>query len=397
MDIHPPQLSLIGRVLVSLVVTVVVIVATVGNVAVIYLLNGGRSTVRNRSRVIVRKSILTRNSVTCIFLLNLSIADVLHILVCAPFTLVADFLLIYWPFGEFLCRFVNYVQGVVVFLCAFTHVIISFDRLWATTCPIWRRRKLTSTRARLIVLAIWLCSMIIPVPSLLVCRLVQSDDGLNHCQEVWPGSSMNSSLLNGTNETGVDGDYMNSPIETAYNLTSLLFQYVIPLVVITTTYSVIVCRVWGSPAPGEGNVQRDEKRCLARKKLIKMVIIVATLYAGSQLPRHIIYLVTMKSPNAFERETMMYVWLVCQLCTWSATCYNPFIYAWMNRAFRREILDLIPMICCYCCCCCCCADRGSNREEPAETMIECEQPFTNGARRDIRGAGTLEEEAETKV
>ncbi|KAF5405722.1 Tachykinin receptor [Paragonimus heterotremus] len=79
-----------------------------------------------------------------------------------------------------------------------------------------------------------------------------------------------------------------------------------------------------------------------------MVICVATLYAVSQLPRHIVYLVTMNSPNAFERETMMYVWLFCHLSTWSATGYNPFIYAWMNRAFRRGLLDLLYNIFCFC-------------------------------------------------
>ncbi|VDP74419.1 unnamed protein product [Echinostoma caproni] len=83
-----------------------------------------------------------------------------------------------------------------------------------------------------------------------------------------------------------------------------------------------------------------------------MVITVATLYAVSQLPRHVTYLVTVNSPKAFERETMMYVWLVCHFCTWSATCYNLFIYAWMNRAFRRGLYDLIYLIFYWFCCCC---------------------------------------------
>ncbi|TPP62297.1 Neuropeptide Y receptor [Fasciola gigantica] len=388
MGLNPPELSLTGQIIITILVSILVIVATLGNVAVIYLLNGGKPASKYRNgdsmstTAVVpsaprpRKNQLTRHSVTCIFLLNLSIADLLHILLCAPFTVVADVLLIHWPFGSFLCRFVNYVQGVVVFLCAFTHVVLSIDRLAAIQCPIWRRRKLSATGARLIVLGIWLCAMAIPIPSLIVCQLVKSEDGLFYCQEVWPGSTLttNATEINNTsnipNEEAIildnitDGweanGYASSPIETAYNLTSLLFQYVIPLIVITGTYAAIVCRVWGSPAPGEGNVQRDEKRGAAKKRLIKMVIIVATLYAVSQLPRHLAYLVTVNSPRAFERETMMYIWLVCHFCTWSATCYNPFIYAWMNRAFRRGLYDLFYLIFywffCYCtaCFCCCC-------------------------------------------
>ncbi|OON23176.1 hypothetical protein X801_00911 [Opisthorchis viverrini] len=81
-------------------------------------------------------------------------------------------------------------------------------------------------------------------------------------------------------------------------------------------------------------------------QLVKMVIIVATLYAVSQLPRHVVYLVTLNNADAFRQETMMYIWLFCQLCTWSATCYNPFIYSWMNRTFRRGMVDLLRRALC---------------------------------------------------
>lgn len=295
MGLHPPELSLTAQIIITILVVILVIVATFGNVAVIYLLSGGKplSKYRNGDSLSTtavvtttprpRKNQLTRHSVTCIFLLNLSVADLLHILLCAPFTVVADVLLIHWPFGPFLCRFVNYVQGVVVFLCAFTHVVLSMDRFAAIQCPIWRRRKLSSTGARMIVLGIWLCAMAIPIPSLIVCQLVKSEDGLYYCQEVWPGSAVivNATPTNDSTNLpkaasvfpdslpdNVDSsNYASSPIETAYNLTSLLFQYVIPLVVITGTYTAIVCRVWGSPAPGEGNVQRDEKRGAAKKRV----------------------------------------------------------------------------------------------------------------------------------
>ena len=76
---------------------------------------------------------------------------------------------------------------------------------------------------------------------------------------------------------------------------------------------------------------------------------VAMLYAVSQLPRHIMYLVTMSRPTAFEGTTMLYIWLACQLCTWSATCYNPFIYAWMNQEFRQSMYESFGNILCCCC------------------------------------------------
>ncbi|KAF6769877.1 hypothetical protein AHF37_11591 [Paragonimus kellicotti] len=278
MSLKPPELPLVSRVIIGILVSLLVILATFGNIAVIYLLCRGRRGIRNRSISSIHKPSLTRHSVTCTFLFNLSVADLLHILLCAPFTLVADFLLIHWPFGQVLCRLVSYLQGVVVFLCAFTHIVLSLDRLVAIQCPIWRRRNLSSNGARLIILGIWLCAMTIPIPSLIVCQVLTLENGLTYCQEVWPQNVINQSVNLTSNFSGLTEAVVNStsndsivnifsPLEVSYSLVLMLFQYVIPLVVITSTYSAIVYRVWGSPPPGEGNVQRDEKRCASKKKV----------------------------------------------------------------------------------------------------------------------------------
>ncbi|TGZ65848.1 hypothetical protein CRM22_005679 [Opisthorchis felineus] len=199
--------------------------------------------------------------------------------------------------------------------------------------------------------------MTIPLPCLFVCHVVIGPMGKTYCQEIWPRTPENYSnftasdrwsilSINGTRPYEELPDFLSSPLEFAYGLTLLLFQYAIPLTVITGTYVAIVYRIWGKRPPGECDVQRDEKRSTAKKRLVKMVIIVATLYAVSQLPRHVVYLVTLNNADAFRQETMMYTWLFCQLCTWSATCYNPFIYSWMNRTFRRGMVDLLRRALC---------------------------------------------------
>ncbi|VDQ03893.1 unnamed protein product [Trichobilharzia regenti] len=76
-----------------------------------------------------------------------------------------------------------------------------------------------------------------------------------------------------------------------------------------------------------------------------MVIIVASLYAISQLPRHLIYIITVNKPDAFQRDTIIYTWLLCQLSAWSATCYNPIVYIWMSNTFRRGLFDLFKNLC----------------------------------------------------
>ncbi|CAH8621808.1 unnamed protein product [Schistosoma rodhaini] len=379
----PPEIPLFGRIIIAVIVSILVVFSTLGNTLVLCVLNRKRTSSQQSQRKTesvvqcygkhhsLQTSMigitLAKRSVTYIFLVNLSLSDLLHILICAPFTLVADFLLIYWPFGGILCRLVNYLQGVVVFICAFTHVIISIDRLTAVRCPIWRRRNLSVTNARMILLLIWCCAMIISIPSLIVCQIIVDKDGLTHCQEVWSETFMNTTTIVDLSKSNFSyltngslvqfsislfnpkvfeefNDSNQISLELIYNWLIILFQYILPLFVIIITYSAIICQIWISTIPGEGNVHRIE-RSRASRKLIKMVIIVASLYAISQLPRHIIYLITMNKPDAFERDTIIYSWLLCQLSAWSATCYNPIVYIWMSRTFRRELSEIFNNLC----------------------------------------------------
>ncbi len=83
------------------------------------------------------------------------------------------------------------------------------------------------------------------------------------------------------------------------------------------------------------------------------MIAVSALYAISQLPRHVIYLYgTVVNWNTRE---LAIAWTFGVLLSSSASCYNPFIYAWMNQTYRNGFLRVL---------CCCCAEwRRKNQLE----------------------------------
>ncbi|VDP31179.1 unnamed protein product [Schistosoma mattheei] len=209
---------------------------------------------------------LIKHSVTYIFLMNLSISDLLHIIICAPLTLIADFLLIYWPFGQFLCRLINYLQSVIVFLCAFTHIIISIDRLTAIRYPIWRKHKLSITNAKLILLFIWCFAMIISIPSFIVCQLIITEDGLTYCQEIWSKYDWNQSNYNDILSFNHNpfNDSNDISLELIYNWLIILLQYILPLLVIIITYSAIVYQLWISTIPSECNIYQMERNRISK-------------------------------------------------------------------------------------------------------------------------------------
>ena len=66
---------------------------------------------------------------TNMLILNLAVADLLFVLICVPFT-ASDYVLMYWPFGLFLCRSVQYIIYVTAYVSIYTLVLMAGDRLY---------------------------------------------------------------------------------------------------------------------------------------------------------------------------------------------------------------------------------------------------------------------------
>lgn len=67
-------------------------------------------------------------SPTNFFIVNLAVSDLLMGIMCIPFSYWPNLVLLYWPFGEFLCKAISFCKGVSVVLSAHTLIVISVDK-----------------------------------------------------------------------------------------------------------------------------------------------------------------------------------------------------------------------------------------------------------------------------
>lgn len=65
---------------------------------------------------------------TNFFIVNLAVSDLLMGIMCIPFSYWPNLVLLYWPFGEILCKVINFCKGVSVILSAHTLIVISVDK-----------------------------------------------------------------------------------------------------------------------------------------------------------------------------------------------------------------------------------------------------------------------------
>lgn len=150
-------------------------------------------------------------SVTNLFIANLAVADLTVCLINTPVAVIYS-ILKRWPFGLFLCKLINYIQGITVFASVGTLMAIAADRYRAIVHPLLPR--IRTRHAITIIVAIWIVASIIPFPLFLYQKV---DDRSIFCSEDWP--SVESQKI--------------------YTVFLAVAQYVIPLTVISLLYFLI--------------------------------------------------------------------------------------------------------------------------------------------------------------
>ncbi|XP_050685417.1 tachykinin-like peptides receptor 99D [Leptidea sinapis] len=288
-----------------------VVVSTVGNLVVIWI-------------VLANKRM---RSVTNYFLVNLSIADTmmstLNVTFNFTYMLYSD-----WPFGDFYCRFCQFVAVLSISASVFTLMAISIDRYVAIMSPL---RPRLGKRATLGIAAIiWVGSCIISSPNFLYFTTevdLQADGSLRRvCYSDWP-----------------DGITTRSQLEYMYNIIYMLLTYFLPIMSMTYTYAKVGRELWGSKSIGECT-QRQLENVKSKRRVVKMMIVVVVIFAVCWLPFHTYFLVTSYYPDVVNYEHIQEIYLGIYWLAMSNSMYNPIIYCWMNSKFRRGFKQLF-----WCC------------------------------------------------
>ncbi|RUS77038.1 hypothetical protein EGW08_015195, partial [Elysia chlorotica] len=308
-------------------------------------------------------------SLTNVFLLNLSLSDLLLTLFCMPFTLVPVYLRDF-IFGEVMCVLVRYMQGVSVATSCFTLVAISLERYFAICHPLKSRRWQTLSHSYKAIAVCWLCALALSVP--IAIHHVYSEigtTGRHSCREIWP--SVES--------------------EKAYTVALDLLLLVLPVLIMTWAYGCKVsqqqksCRGGGgnglyscnndtssslinNSSSGNGNGKSSqslkssaepivaskpfrrfdahramrqsntERSRAAKKRVIKMLFIIVLEFFIFWTPTYVIYTWYVFSFQTARKHVSPEMKSLFHLLSYVSTCCNPITYCFMNKNFRDSFL-----------------------------------------------------------
>ncbi|CAF0879706.1 unnamed protein product [Didymodactylos carnosus] len=157
------------------------------------------------------------------FLLNLAVSDLIATVVCLPPT-AYHYYDKRWIFGEFLCRFVPFMQGTSVAVSVFTLMAVSIDRYFAIHKPIHAKLLCSHKRVLLTIVLTWLLSFCLMIPLIIHHRIVDPfDTTITTCAEEWH-RDMNSRLI--------------------YDFVLLFVLFIIPLTLMSYCYIKISWSLW---------------------------------------------------------------------------------------------------------------------------------------------------------
>ncbi|NXJ83267.1 NK1R protein, partial [Trogon melanurus] len=272
----------------------IVVVSVAGNVVVMWI-------------ILAHKRMRT---VTNYFLVNLAFAEASM----SAFNTVVNFTYAIhneWYYGLLYCKFHNFFPIAAVFASIYSMTAIALDRYMAIIHPLQPR--LSATATKVVIGIIWLLAFLLAFPQGYYSVTAELPGRLV-CLVEWPEHS-----------TNVHGK--------TYHFCMTILIYFLPLLVIGCAYTVVGVTLWASEIPGDSS-DRYHEQVSAKRKVVKMMIIVVCTFALCWLPYHIYFTLQYFNPQWYLQKFIQQVYLAVMWLAMSSTMYNPIIYCCLNDRFR---------------------------------------------------------------
>ncbi|XP_049421549.1 substance-K receptor isoform X1 [Epinephelus fuscoguttatus] len=287
--------------------SLIILVSITGNVTVIWIILAHR-----RMR-----------TVTNYFIVNLAFSDVSM----ATFNTLFNFVYALhndWYFGLGYCRFQNFFPITAMFSSIYSMAAIAVDRYMAIIHPL--KPRLSSTSTKVVIALIWIVAILLAFPQCYYSVTIFYYPR-TVCMVDWP-------------------DDYGGTHQLSYQYAVILLIYLLPLLVMLVTYSLVGRSLWGGRIPGEAT-EHYHSQITAKRKVVKMMVVVVVTFALCWLPYHIYFILGSFNRDIYKKQYIQQVYLAIFWLAMSSTMYNPIIYCCLNQRFRagfRHAFSWCPFI-----------------------------------------------------
>ncbi|XP_066197427.1 G-protein coupled receptor 83 [Sylvia atricapilla] len=260
------------------------------------------------------------HSATSLFIVNLAVADIMITLLNTPFTL-ARFVNSTWIFGKGMCHVSRFAQYCSLHVSALTLTAIAVDRHQVIMHPL--KPRISTGKGVIYISVIWIMATCFSLPHAIYQKLFtfEYSEDVTRCL----------CLPDFPEPADLFWKYLD--------LTTFILLYVLPLLIISAAYMTVAKKLWLRNVIGDVTTEQYFVLRKKNKKTIKMLMLVVVLFAVCWFPLNC-YVVLLSSQAIHTNNALYFAfhWFAM-----SSTCYNPFIYCWLNDSFRSELKALLNM------------------------------------------------------
>ena len=207
----------------------------------------------------------------------------------------------------------------------FTIALLSIDRFLAIKHPMVFRRVSTNGIAIKLIIAVWIVSLCLMSPLLVVRKISVIDlipsDPVYFCGEIWP----------------------HEVSRRQYDIVLFFIFYVVPGAIVCSTYGMIGSELWKEDkdlkrTESETSRGLGKQMMRGRKRVAKMLIALAILFALCWLPYHSVSLyLDFHSTHKQLLDILPYTIFLGH----SNSAFNPILYFYSSRSFRCFLVRML--------------------------------------------------------
>lgn len=250
-----------------------------------------------------------KQTVPDIFILNLSIVDLLFLL-GMPFLIHQLLGNGSWHFGAAMCRFITALDSNSQIVSTYILTVMTLDRYLATVHPIRFNYIRTPCVAAWVIGLVWGMSLLTVLPVWMYAGLMPLPDGLVACALLLPDPVTDTCW---------------------FTLYQFFLAFAIPLAIICLVFFKILQHMSTSVAPLPPRSLRVRTR-----KVTRMAVAICLAFFICWAPHYILQLVHLgvqKPSLAFS-----YAYNIAISMGYANSCINPFLYIILSENFKRQFL-----------------------------------------------------------
>ncbi|XP_064630050.1 growth hormone secretagogue receptor type 1-like [Lineus longissimus] len=287
-----------------------------------------------------------RNS-TNLFLVNLTVADLLVLVVCTPIALAEFYNKDVWYLGAGMCKFVPFLENTVAHASALTILAISMERYFAICHPLHAPVLWTGRCLMKLLVLVWSFSSLVSIPFLFIAEVKEAE-------------AYDRTLVKVCSTAIVHRWHQ------VYVISISVIFLIIPFFLMMVLYGIVGKKLLYDRC-ALGN-QIDEKamstlRC--RRQVVLMLVSVTVVFFLCSLPFRVVSLwfVYAQLSDLADLGLIGYYLLIsfARIMLYINSAINPILYNAISSKFRRAFKQLLLM---YFSCECCDPDEIEDRQTP---------------------------------